>query len=53
MSHKSANGIEIWKGNGNTTTLLFSPKGLGILDQERRGLVKTIVMEHFQRHPLP
>jgi hypothetical protein len=35
------------KGNGNTTTLLFSLKGLDILDQERRGQAKTIKMEHF------
>ena len=31
---------------GNTTTLLFSLRGLEILLQERRGQVKTIVMEH-------
>jgi hypothetical protein len=38
-----ANGMKIWEGNGNTTTLVFSLKGL----EERRGQVKTIVMEHF------
>ena len=47
MNHKLANGMKIWKGNGNTTTLLFSLKGLGILHQERRGQVKTIVLERF------
>jgi hypothetical protein len=31
----------------NTTTLLFSLKGLEILYQERRGQLNTIVMEHF------
>ena len=36
-----------WKGNGNTTTLLLSLKGLEILHKKRRGQVKTIVMEHF------
>jgi hypothetical protein len=36
----------MWKEKGNTTTLLFSLKGLEILHQERRGKVKTIVMEH-------
>jgi hypothetical protein len=39
--------MKMWKGNKNTTTLLFSLKGLEILHQERRGEVKTIVMEHF------
>ena len=39
--------MDMWKGNGNTTTLFFSLKGLKILHQERRGQVKTIVMEHF------
>ena len=47
MSHKLANGMEMWEGNWNTTTLLFSMKGLEILHQERRGQVKTIVMENF------
>ena len=41
------NGMKIWKGNGNTKTLLFSLKRLEIVHQERRGQVKTIVMEHF------
>jgi hypothetical protein len=47
MNHKLANGTKMWNGNGNTTTLLFSLKGLEILHQERRGKVRTIVMEHF------
>ena len=36
----------MWKGNGNTTTLQFSLKGLEVLYRERRQ-VNTIVMEHF------
>ena len=43
-NQKLANGMNMWKENGNTTTLLFSLKGLGILYQERRGQGKTIVM---------
>ena len=39
--------MKMWKGNGNTTKLLFSLKGLGILHQERRGQVKPVIMEHF------
>ena len=39
--------MKMWEGSGNTTTLLFSLKGLEILHQERRGQVKTIVMEQF------
>jgi hypothetical protein len=46
MNHNLANGMKIWKGNGNTT-VLFSLKKFEILHQERRGQVKTIVMEHF------
>jgi hypothetical protein len=42
-----ANGMKIWKGNGNTTTFLFSLKRLEIVHQERIEQVKTIVMEHF------
>ena len=41
------NHMEMWKGNGNTTTLLFSLKKLEIVHQEKRRQVKTIVMEHF------
>ena len=47
MNHKLTNGMKLWKGNGNTTTLLFSLKGHEIVHQERRGQVETIVMEHF------
>ena len=47
MNHKLANGMKMWKRNGNTTTLLFSQKRLEIVYQERRGQVKTMVMEHF------
>jgi hypothetical protein len=47
MNHKLANGMKIWRGNGNTTTLSFSLKRLEIVYQERRGQVKSIVMEHF------
>jgi hypothetical protein len=47
VNHKLTTGMNIWKGNWNTTTLLFSLKGLQILHQERRGQVKTIVMKHF------
>ena len=44
MNHKLANGMKIWKGNGNT---LFCLKGLEILHHERRGKVNTIMMEHL------
>ena len=47
MKHKLANGMKMLKGNGNTTKLLFSLKGLKMLHQERRGQVKSIVMKHF------
>ena len=46
MNHKLANSMQMWKGMWNTTTVLFS-LGHDILHQERRGQVKTIVMEHF------
>ena len=49
MNHKFANGM-MWKGNGNTPTLLFSLKRLEIVLQGRRK-VKTIVMEHFNDFP--
>jgi len=39
--------MNIWKGNENSTTLLFFLTGLEVLHQERRGQVETIVMEHF------
>ena len=38
MNHKLTNGTEMLKGNRNTTTLLFFPKGLKILHEERRRL---------------
>ena len=48
MSYKLANGMKMWKRYGNTTILLlFSLKGLEILHQEKRGQVKTMVMEYF------
>ena len=47
MNHNLANVINMWKGNGNTTTLMFSLKGLEGLHKKRRGEVKTIVMEHI------
>ena len=47
MNHKLANDMKMWKGNENATTLLFSLKRLEIVHQERRGQVKTMVMEHF------
>jgi hypothetical protein len=47
MNHKLVNGAKMWKGNGNTDTLLFFLKGLEILHQETKGQVKAIVMEHF------
>ena len=47
MNNKLANGMKMWKGDGNTATLLFSLKRLEIVHQERREQVKIIVMEHF------
>ena len=47
MSHKVAYDMKMWKGKGNTITLLFCLRGLEILHQERRGQVNTIVMERF------
>ena len=46
MNNKFANGMKMWKGNGNTT-ILFSLKRLEIVHQERRGQVKTMVIEDF------
>ena len=46
LGHELGYGMRMWKGNGNTTTLTFSLKGLDILHQERRGQVNTIVIEH-------
>ena len=42
-----ANGIMMWKGNGNTATLLFFLKELELVNQERRAYLKPIVMEDF------
>ena len=39
--------MEIWRRNRNTTTLLFFLWGLGILHQERRVQVNTIMMQHI------
>ena len=39
--------MKTWKGNGNTTTGLFSPKGLEILYPERRTKVTIIMIENF------
>jgi hypothetical protein len=47
MNDKLIYSMKMWKGNGNTTTILFSLNGLEVLHQERRGQVKTIIMEHF------
>ena len=48
MNQKLANGMKMWKGNGNTTALLYFLNGLEILHQVRRGQVNTIMMEHFK-----
>ena len=48
MNHKLANDVKMLKGNVNTTKLLFYLKGLEILHEERRGRVKTILMEQFK-----
>ena len=40
--------MKMWKGSGNTTTQLFSLKGLEILYTETRGEVHTILMEHLK-----
>ena len=47
INHKFSNSMKIGKGNGSTTTLLFSLKRLDIVHVERRALVNTIVMENF------
>jgi len=41
MNHNLAKDMKMWKGNWNTSTLLFSLKGIEIIQ------VKTIVMEHL------
>ena len=48
-NHELGNGMKMWKGSGNTTTLLFSLKELENLHQEGRGQVNTIVMEHLHK----
>ena len=48
MNHTFANGMKMWKGNGNTTTLIFFLERLEISHQETKGQVKTIVMEHLK-----
>jgi hypothetical protein len=48
LKDKLANGMKIWKGNGNITVLLlFSLIGFEMLHQGRREQVKSIVMELF------
>ena len=47
MNQRLVKGMKMWKGNGNITTLLFSLKRLEIVHQERRGQVKTKVIEHL------
>jgi hypothetical protein len=47
MNQNLAKGMKMWKGNENTTTLLFSLKGLDILHHERRGQQNTIVIKYF------
>ena len=36
VNYKLPNGMNMWKKNGNITTLLFSLKGLEVLNQERK-----------------
>jgi hypothetical protein len=48
MNPKFAVGMNMCKGNENTTTLLFSRKGHGIVHKERRGKVNPILIEHFR-----
>ena len=50
INHKLDNCLRMWKGIGNISVLLFSLKGLKIL--ERRGQVNTIIMEHFKEQSL-
>ena len=51
MNHKLAKGMKMRKGNRNPKKE-NTPKGLEILNKEKTGQVKTIVMEH-QRYPFP
>ena len=34
INHKLANGMKMWKGNGNSTPLVFFVKGLEILTKK-------------------
>ena len=43
MNHNLANGIKMWKGNGDNTRLLFSLKRLELYIMKE----EDIVMEHF------
>ena len=47
VNGKFSDCLNVWKGNGNTTTLLFSLEGFEILYQERRREMNTTIMEHF------
>ena len=47
MNHKLAKGMKVKNENGNTTISLFSMNGLEILRQERRGKLKSMLMERF------
>ena len=35
MNHMLTKGMKMWKGNGNTNTVLFSLKGVKILHKEK------------------
>ena len=50
MNHMLANGMKIWKGKWNTTTLLSSLKGLEILHQEGRGQNDLYYSEFLMAH---
>jgi hypothetical protein len=53
MNHNLANGMKMWKGNGNTTKLLFSLKGLEILHQEKKRASEHHNDGTLQQHSLP
>jgi hypothetical protein len=46
-NHHLDNDMTMWKRKRNITIVLFYLKELEILHHERRGQVKTIVLEHF------
>ena len=46
MDHKLANGMKIWKRNGNTTTLLFSLKGY-VMRTEGKLITKETKISSF------